>query len=151
EAAAMLRNSIDVRPIAGALGAEIHGVDTAQPLDDGVVSQIRQALLDHLVIFFRDQALTPAGLVTFAQRFGMLGQYPFVKGLPGQPEVIEVAKLPHERVNFGGIWHSDTTYLETPPMGSILYALDVPPSGGDTLFANMFLAYESLSDGMKRM
>jgi taurine dioxygenase len=148
---AMLKNAIDIRPIAGALGAEIHGVDVSQPLDDGIVGQIRQALLDHLVIFFRDQSLSPSGLVAFARRFGALGQYPFVKGLPGQPEVIEVVKLAHERVNFGGIWHSDTTYLDTPPMGSLLYALEVPPVGGDTLFANMFLAYDALSDGMKRM
>lgn len=147
----MLRNTIDVRPVAGALGAEIHGIDLSQALDDGIVSQVRQTLLDHLVIFFRDQTLSPAGLVGFARRFGPIGHYPFLKGLPEQPEVIEVLKLEHERVNFGGIWHSDTTYLETPPMGSLLYAVEVPPAGGDTLFANMYLAYEALSDGMKRM
>ncbi|MGQ0674825.1 MAG: TauD/TfdA dioxygenase family protein [Rhodospirillales bacterium] len=143
--------SLDVRPIAGALGAEIHGIDASKLLDDTVVTGIRKALLDHLVVFFRDQSLTPTQLVAFARRFGALGQYPFVKGLPDQPEVIEVAKLENERVNFGGIWHSDTTYLEEPPMGSMLFALEVPPVGGDTLFANMFMAYEALSDGMKQM
>ena len=142
---------LTVDPIAGALGAEIHGVDLSQPLADGVVAGIRQALLDHLVVFFRDQRLSPAQLVAFGRRFGMLARYPFVEGLADYPEIIEVTKLPHERTNFGGVWHSDTTYLDEPPMGSMLYALDVPPVGGDTLFANMFLAYERLSDGMKRL
>ncbi|MBM3573672.1 MAG: taurine dioxygenase, partial [Alphaproteobacteria bacterium] len=88
---------------------------------------------------------------TFGRRFGELGRYPFVRGLADHPEVIEVVKLEREKVNFGGIWHSDTTYLEQPPLGSMLYALQVPPAGGDTIFANMFSAYEALSDGLKRM
>ena len=144
-------SALTVEPIAGALGAEIAGVDLSQPLSDGVVAAIRDALLAHLVVFFRDQTLSPAQLVAFGQRFGTLGRYPFVSGLPDYPEIIEVTKLPHERSNFGGVWHSDTTYLDEPPMGSMLYALDVPAAGGDTLFANMFLAYERLSDGMKAM
>ena len=78
-------------------------------------------------------------------------EYPFVKGIEGFPEVIEVKKLEHERHNFGGIWHSDTAYLEEPPMGSMLLAREVPPYGGDTVFANQYLAYETLSDGMKRL
>ncbi|HET7097122.1 MAG TPA: TauD/TfdA family dioxygenase [Casimicrobiaceae bacterium] len=143
--------SFAVEPIAGALGAEIRGVDLARPLDDDVVRAIRQALLDHLVVFFRDQQLTPAQFIAFGERFGTLGRYPFVAGLPDHPEIIEVVKLPHERNNFGGVWHSDTTYLDEPPLGSMLYALDVPPAGGDTLFANMFVAFESLSEGMQAM
>ena len=143
--------SFAVEPIAGALGAEIRGVDLARPLDDDVVRAIRQALLDHLVVFFRDQQLTPAQFIAFGERFGTLGRYPFVAGLPDHPEIIEVVKLPHERNNFGGVWHSDTTYLDEPPLGSMLYALDVPPAGGDTLFANMFVAFESLSEGMRAM
>jgi taurine dioxygenase len=102
------------------------------------------------VIFFRDQTLTPAQFLGFARAFGEPVAYPFVKGIDGFPEIIEVKKLEHERVNFGGVWHSDTTYLERPPMGSLLYALEVPPYGGDTLFANQYLAYESLSVGMRR-
>jgi taurine dioxygenase len=145
------KSALAVEPIAGVLGAEIHGVDLAQPLSDDVVSAIRRALLDHLVVFFRDQQLSPAQLVAFGKRFGTLGRYPLVAGLPDYPEIIEVVKLPHERSNFGGVWHSDTTYLDEPPMGSMLYALDVPPAGGDTLFANMFLAYERLSEGMQAM
>jgi len=113
------------------------------------VSELRRALLDHLVLFFRDQQLTPGQLLEVARRFGTPIEYPFVTGIDGYPEVIEVAKLEHERVNFGGIWHSDTAYLERPPMGTLLLAQEVPPSGGDTLFANMYLACETLSDGMR--
>lgn len=141
---------LDIKPIAGALGAEIGGVDLSKDLDADCVGAIRQALLDHLVIFFRDQTLTPARFAAFARRFGDPVAYPFVKGLEGFPEIIEVAKLEHERVNFGGVWHSDTTYLEQPPMGSMLYARELPPYGGDTLFANQYLAYETLSVGMRR-
>jgi taurine dioxygenase len=142
-------STLDIRPIAGALGAEIHGVDLDKPLDDGVVAAMRRALLDHLVIFFRDQELPPERFLAFARRFGEPMAYPLVKGIEGHPDIIRVAKLESETVNFGGIWHSDTTYLETPPMGTLLVARDVPPFGGDTLFANMYLAYETLSDGMK--
>ena len=144
-------SEIRVNPIAGALGAEVEGVDLAQPLGAETVAGLRRALLDHLVLFFRDQGLTPAALLAAARQFGTPVEYPFVKGIDGHPEVNEVAKLEHERVNFGGIWHSDTTYLETPPMGTLLLAREVPPSGGDTLFANMYLACETLSDGMRAM
>jgi len=140
-----------VEPIAPAIGAEIDGVDLTQPPADDVIAAIRRALLDHLVVFFRHQRLTPAQLIAFGKRFGELGRYPFVAGLPDYPEIIEVVKLPHERTNFGGVWHSDTTYLDEPPMGSMLYALEVPTVGGDTLFANMYVAYERLSDGMKAL
>jgi taurine dioxygenase len=143
--------TLDIRPVAGALGAEIHGVDLALALDDGVVAALRRALLDHLVIFFRDQELPPERFLAFARRFGEPMEYPLVRGIEGYPDIIRVAKLEHETVNFGGIWHSDTTYLEMPPMGTLLVAREVPPFGGDTLFANMYLAYETLSDGMKRL
>jgi taurine dioxygenase len=143
--------ALDIRPIAGALGAEIHGIDLALELDSGTVAAIRRALLDHLVIFFRDQDLPPNRFLTFARHLGTPVEYPLVKGIEGYPEIIRVAKLEHETVNFGGIWHSDTTYLEAPPMGTMLVAREVPPTGGDTLFANMYLAYETLSDGMKRL
>ncbi len=142
---------LEIRPIAGALGAEIHGVDVSAELDDATIAAIRAALLDHLVIFFRDQSLTPERHLAFARRFGTLIEYPFVKGLDDYPEIIEVKKEADETVNFGGLWHTDTSYLEVPPLGSILYALEVPPYGGDTLFANMYLAYETLSDGMKAL
>ena len=125
-------------------------MDLARPLTPDVVAEIRQALLAHLVIFFPRQQLGPAELLAFAERFGQPTEYPQMKGLPGYPHVIAVTKLEHERVNFGGVWHSDTTYLERPPLGSVLYAVEVPPYGGDTLFANQYLAYESLSQGLKK-
>ena len=140
-----------IAPLVGGLGAELRGVDLSAPLADDVVAAIRQALLAHLVVFFPDQNLSPAQLAALGQRFGVLGRYPFVDGLPGHPEVIEVKKLEHERSNFGGVWHSDTTYLPQPPLGSMLFALEVPPTGGDTLFANMYAAYDRLSDGMKKL
>lgn len=146
-----LTDSIAVHRIAGALGAEISGVDLSRDLPGDVVAAIRAAWLDHLVLFFRDQDLSPAQFLAFARRFGEVIEYPFVKGLDDYPEIIPVVKLEHERINFGGVWHSDTAYLEVPPMASMLIAREVPPAGGDTLFANMHLAYETLSDGMKRL
>ena len=142
---------MQVQPIAGALGAEISGVDLSSDLSDATVAEIRRAWLEHLVIFFRDQELPPAKFLAFAKRFGEPIEYPFVKGLPEFPEIIPVLKLEHETINFGGIWHSDTTYLDAPPMASMLVAREVPPAGGDTEFANMYLAYETLSSGMRRM
>jgi taurine dioxygenase len=140
---------IEVRPIAGALGAEVWGVDASAPLAPDVVAEIRRAWLDHLVIFLRDQRLTPQALVDFAGAFGEPMEYPQLKGLPECPFVTPVVKLAHERVNFGGVWHSDTTYLDRPPMASMLYAVETPPHGGDTLFANQYLAYETLSEGLR--
>jgi taurine dioxygenase len=145
----MPNTPFEVRPLAGALGAEIHGVDLSADLSDGMVAALRQALLDRLVIFFRDQDLPPPRLLALAKRFGTPNEYPFVKGLDGTPEVIAVTKLPDETVNFGGVWHSDTTYLQEPPMATLLVARDVPPLGGDTLFANQYLAYESLSERLR--
>ncbi len=146
-----MRDAIGVQPIAGALGAEISGVNLANDLSDDTVAAIRRAWLEHLVIFFRDQDLSPAQFLAFGRRFGQPIEYPFVKGLDEFPEIIPVLKREQERVNFGGIWHSDTAYLDVPPMASMLVAREVPLAGGDTLFANMYLAYETLSDGMKRL
>ena len=140
---------MQVKPIAGALGAEISGVDLRR-LDAAGTAAIRQALLDHLVVFFRDQDLDPAAFRDFAARFARPIEYPFVSGLDGFPEIIQVLKREDERSNFGGIWHSDTSYLDEPPLGSVLLARELPPYGGDTLFANQYLAYEALSDGLKR-
>ncbi len=140
---------IETRPIAPALGAEIGGVDLSRPLGDDVIAEIRQALLEYLVVFFRDQDITPEQHLAFARRFSDLVTYPMVKGLDDYPEIAPVIKLEHETVNFGGIWHSDTTYLPEPPMGAILVARELPPKGDDTLFANMVMAFEALPDDMK--
>jgi taurine dioxygenase len=147
----MTSRSFGIRPIAGALRAEIAGVDLSENLDGGTVAAIRHAWLDHLVIFFRGQALSSERFLAFARRFGEVFEYPFIKGIERFPEITPVVKLEHERVNFGGLWHTDTAYLECPPMGTMLIAREVPPFGGDTLFANMYLAYETLSPGIQRL
>ncbi len=141
---------IKVYPMTGALGAQIEGVNLAQSMKAEVISEIRQALLDHLVIFFNHQELTPQQQLAFAQKFGQPMEYPLIKGLPECPQVTQVIKLEHERMNFGGVWHSDTTYMECPPMATMLYAVEIPPYGGDTLFANQYMAYETLSDGLQQ-
>jgi taurine dioxygenase len=139
-------------PISGALGAEIQGVSLSDPLGDAVVAELRQALLDHLVIFFRDQQLSPEQHIAFARRMGPLEEHDFVRGMPKYPEIIRVVReADEEGLNFGGGWHSDVTHQQCPALGSVLYALDVPPYGGDTLFANQYLAYEALSPGLQRM
>ena len=137
-----------VRRIAGGLGAEVEGVSLKKP-SKALMKELRSAWLEHLVLFFRDQDLTLDEYMAFAEQLGEPIEYPMVKGLEGYPKIIEVKKLEHERVNFGGIWHTDTAYLERPPMASMLLAREIPPFGGDTLFANMYLAFESLSGGMK--
>ena len=142
---------ISVHPIAGALGAQIEGVDIAAGLDAGTVAEIRRAFLDHNVIFLRGQDITPAQFLGFAEQFGQPSEYPFLHGLEGFPVITPVVKLEDETVAFGGLWHTDTSYLEEPPLGTMLLAREIPPYGGDTLFANLYLAYESLSPGMKRM
>ena len=144
-------SEIGIHPVSGALGAEVTGVDLAKELDSQTLGVLRRAWLEHLVLFFRDQTLTPAQFLTFARSFGQIIEYPFVKGLEAYPEIIPVVKLEHEQINFGGVWHSDTAYLDVPPMASMLLARDVPEAGGDTLFANMYQAYDTLSDGMKRL
>ena len=138
-----------IRKIAGALGAEISEVNLAQGVSAQLAADIRQVFLDHQVIFLRDQPLSPQQFLDFARAMGEPIEYPFVKGLEGFPHIIEVKKLEHEKTNFGGIWHSDTTYLDMPPMGSMLLSREVPPYGGDTLFASQTLAYESLSGTMQ--
>ena len=138
-----------VKQIAGALGAEISGVDLAKGVPVSLAADIRKVFLDHQVIFLHDQNLTPLQFLVFAKAMGEPIEYPFVKGLDGFAHIIEVKKLEHEKVNFGGIWHSDTTYLDVPPMGSMLLSREVPPYGGDTLFASQYQAYEALSNTMK--
>ena len=145
------QSAIAYHPLSGALGAEVDGIDLAAPLTESTINNIRQALLDHLVLVFREQSITSKHHIRFARAFGDIVPYPYVQGLDDYPEIIPVAKLEHETVNFGGLWHSDTTYLDTPPMGSILVARELPPVGGDTLFANMYMAYETLSAGMKTL
>jgi len=139
-----------VTKAAGTLGAEIAGIDLADVDDDGVAA-LRAVWLEHGVVFLRDQHLTEDEFLAFARRIGDPARYPFVPGLAGHPEIIAVAKLPDERTNFGGIWHSDTAYLDEPPMATMLLARQIPPAGGDTLFADMRAAYETLSPAMQAL
>lgn len=142
---------IKVEPLTPAIGAIIHEVDISIPLGTDVISEIESAFHEHLVIFFEQQNLNPKELVEFAKQFGKIGYYPFVQGMEDHPEVVEVTKNKDEKINFGGLWHTDTSYLLKPPASSMLYAVEVPPSGGDTLFANMYLAYDALSEKYKNL
>lgn len=140
---------LKIRKLAGALGAEIAGVDLSRDLPDATIAAIRAAFVEHQVIFFRDQHLTPDQQVRFGARFGPLNIHPYVAGMADHPEVMEIIKEPADKVNFGGGWHSDMSFLERPAIGSILYAVEIPEWGGDTLFASQAAAYEALSPGLK--
>jgi taurine dioxygenase len=142
--------SLQIRRVAGALGAEISGVDLSQDLSPATVAAIRQAFVEHQVIFFRGQSLTPAQQVAFGRRFGPLNIHPYVAGMEGQPEVMEIIKEPEDRVNFGGGWHSDMSFLEHPAISSILHAVELPDYGGDTLFASQAAAFEALTPGLQK-
>lgn len=137
--------------ISGTLGAEVDGVDLSEPLSDADFDQIHQAFLDHHVLVFRNQSLTPEQQMAFGQRFGELDSHPFVESSPDHIEVLDIVTEPDDRSNFGGGWHTDLTFLEAPDLGSILYAVDVPAVGGDTLFANQHDAYDALSEPMRTM
>src|SRR5262245_19561440 len=140
---------MDVRPMTGALGAEILDVDLAASLDSRTVASLRTALLEHLVIVIPGQKLEPDQYRSFAQQFGTLLTYNYggATHVPGHPDIPRVIKNKEDRKVFGARWHADVSFLEKPVLGSMLYAIETPPTGGDTLFANMYLAYETLSDG----
>lgn len=146
----MSYQSIEVRPLAGNIGAEIFGPDLSR-LTDEVFAEIHDAFMKHCVIFFRDQDLTLEDHYNLVRRFGPLLEDPFIKPPEGQNEVTMVAREPHETHTFGESWHTDTSYMKKPPAATLLYALEVPPYGGDTLFANQYLAYETLSPGLREV
>ncbi len=139
---------INVRPIAGALGAEIGGVNMAEPMGNQVFQEVHDALMEHQVIFLRDQHVSPGEHVAFARQFGTLHVHPYAPSLDDHPEVL-ILKSSKENRSSASAWHSDVTFQEEPPMGSILLARQVPDHGGDTMWANMYAAYEALSDRMK--
>jgi len=140
---------IRVEPLSSKVGAEIGDVDLAAPLSDTMLSEIRQAFGEYGVIFFRDQHLTPDQHVAFAERFGPIDINRFFVAVPGYPMIAEVRKEPDQKRNIGNGWHTDHSYDEAPALGSMLYAREVPKTGGDTLFASMYAAYDALSDGLK--
>jgi taurine dioxygenase len=141
--------SLEVRPISGVLGAEIDGLHLSEPLDDATVAKIRAAFIEHHVLVFREQQLTPEQQVRFGRYFGELDTHPFVEMNPEHPEVLDIITDPTDRANFGGGWHTDVTFLDEPDLGSILYAVELPPVGGDTLFADQHAAYDALSPTMQ--
>jgi len=149
----MMKNTkyknIKIKKVSGAIGALIEDVQLGENLAENTSNAIYDAFLKHQVIFFRDQNFTSKSLVSFAKRIGTPIIYPFVKGLESFPEITPILKKETDVNNFGGIWHSDTTYQDEPPKGTMLYALEVPEFGGDTEFSNQYLAYENLSDKMK--
>lgn len=146
-----LRPEIAVRKYAGSLGAEIEGVDLATNFSDDVMAKIRSALLGHLVLFFPDQHLTPEQQIAFGRRWGELYIHPLVKGMDEYPAMLELKKTPENKKNAGGHWHSDQMYSDQPAMATMLYAKVIPSVGGDTMFTNQYLAYETLSSGMQHM
>jgi taurine dioxygenase len=138
----------DARPLGATVGAEISGVDLGAELPDDVVAEIRRALADYKVLFFRDQALTPERHVAFARRFGDLEVHPFLPSNTGEPELVRFEKTA-EVTGYENSWHHDVTWRECPSMGAILHAIRVPERGGDTLFADMHAAYDALDDSTK--
>ena len=140
---------IAVKPIAGALGAEIEGVNIAAGVDQETQDEIYRAWLENNVIFFRNQSIAPKQQIDFAKQFGKIHLHLFNKAMDDHPEITEVLKTPEMRSNAGGRWHSDQMYTPKPAKATMLYSREMPEGRGDTMFSNMYLAYESLSEGMK--
>jgi alpha-ketoglutarate-dependent taurine dioxygenase len=138
----------DATPLGSTVGAELSGIDLRDPLPDEAVAEVRQALYDYKVIFFRDQPLTPDQHVAFARRFGELEIHPFLPSNTGEPELVRFEKTA-EVSGYENSWHHDVTWRECPSMGAVLHAVSVPERGGDTLFADMYAAYESLDEDTK--
>jgi taurine dioxygenase len=145
-----MTGALQITPLSDAVGAEVRGVDLAEPLDPVTLARLRRVWLDAGVLVLPDQRLTSAAFLAFARSLGEVSEYPFLRGLPDHPEITEVVKLEHETVNFGGVWHADTTYLARPPMATLLLARETPPTGGDTLFASQAAAYEALPEATKQ-
>jgi taurine dioxygenase len=141
---------IEVKPIAGALGAEISGVDLGA-LEAETFAEIHAAWLEHLVVFFRNQSIAPPQQIAFAKRFGEIHHHPFMQGMAAYPDILEIVKEEGDSKAFGEVWHTDQMFNPKPAKATILYAKETPDAGGDTLFANMYLAYETLSEPMKAL
>jgi taurine dioxygenase len=142
---------MDVRPIAGTLGAEIYGADLKDRDDSPMWLELRQAFLEYKVIAVRGQTLGPEDLMRVGARFGEPAFYPFAKGMEGFPHITRVLKEENQLDAFGNNWHTDTMYLEKPPRATLLYAVRTPSKGGDTIYADTAAAYDALSEGMKKL
>ena len=149
----MTAKSLHVDLLCGAGGAEISGVDASKPLAPDTVAALRRALAEHCVIFLRDQELTPDQQEAFARHFGPLSPTPFIQPLDGHPDMMRIVREAEEKkkLNFGGRWHSDMTFAQEPVLGTCLYSRESPAVGGDTIWSNQMLAFEALSDGMKKL
>jgi len=148
----MNASGIEIRKLTPHIGAEIFGVDLAAPLGDSAFGAIRDALIDNGVIFFRDQHLSVEQQKAFGRRFGELHMHPAAPaGLPEHPEILVIHADETSKRVAGEEWHSDVSCDPEPPMGSILYMHELPPVGGDTLFASMYAAYDALSEPIKRL
>lgn len=145
---ALTWDHFDVRRMGATVGATISGVDLTVPLDDAVVAELRQALLDYKVIFFRDQPLTPAGHLELAGRFGLIERHPLVTPHEEHPDLERVVRS-GSQVGFENVWHTDVSWRPIPAMGALLHATSVPPAGGDTIFADMAAIYEGLPDELR--
>ena len=146
--------SITATPLGSALGAEVEGVDLSQPLGDELFAAVHRAFLDHQVLLFRGQKLDPAAQIAFTRRFGRVDPHPLNtrKAIAEYPELLVLENRTGLRSARNNFWHSDISFAEEPPLGSVLHALEVPGGGkGDTLFCSMYRAYEELSPGMRRM
>ena len=146
----MKNTTVAMRPMSSNAGMEILDVDLRQPLSDAAYREIRHALNEWGVITFRDQKIGPEHQLAFAERFGTVQPVEFLKTVPGFPQVGIIGKEPEETRNVGGQWHSDHSFDPVPPLGSVLYAHELPDRGGDTMFANMATAYDALSEGLKK-
>lgn len=141
---------MEIKPLTPHIGAEVHGVDLSQPLDNESMAALQQAFLDWMVLVFRDQNLTREQHKDFGRRFGILHTHPMKSG--GDPAILKIQTTADSAYTAGDGWHTDVTCDEFPPMGSMLYIRDVPDGGGgDTLYADMYLAYELLSQPMRQM
>jgi len=147
----MANDSIRVLPVTGTIGADIEGVDLSQNVSAKVFAQIRAALVEHLVIFFRDQDISLDQQAALTRRFGPPANTPFIETMSENSEVIEIVKEADEKTRFvfGGAWHSDFSFQKQPPYVTFLRAKEVPAFGGDTLYANMINAYETLPDALR--
>ena len=141
---------IEVVPVSGGVGVEVHNVDIKSGIDAGTFDELRAAFVEHGLIFLRDQDITPDEHIAFAERWGQININRFFPRLDGYDQIATVTKEPDQTTNIGGGWHTDHSYDHVPAMGSILIARETPPVGGDTLFACMYTAYDTLSDGLKQ-
>jgi taurine dioxygenase len=144
-----VRERLTVSPGGGSLGAYVTGADLSRTLEAEDVAGIRSALLDHGVVALPDQAMSLEDLERFTDQLGGRDITPFVKAVDGHPYVIRILKEPHEKLNFANAWHTDLSYLEAPPSFTVLYCLETPPAGGDTVWANQYMAFETLSAGLR--